>query len=403
MDYDFDRKIDRLQTNDMKWHAKAVQSYLNSEIPENFIPMWLADTEFACPPFLIEAMKKRVEKEIFGYCAPSELFYDAVCYWQRTRFHWEVRPEWITALPSVVSGINVAVRTFSQEGDGVIIQQPVYDPFASIIEACGRRVVNNGLVNRDGCFRMNFEELEELAAKKENTMMILCSPHNPVGRVWTEEELKQTADICLRNQVMLVSDEIHGDIVYGGRRNVPLLSLNERYAQNFIHLTAPGKTFNVAGLKAAMAVIPNEKLKAAFVRTQVAMSLDVKNTFGLECVEAVYTPEGEAWLEEELAYLEANVDFTERFIRERMPGVSMVRPEGTFLCWPDFSGLGLGDSELYKKVFLEAAVICVPGPWFGKGGENHLRLNVGCPRALLEEALERMTKTVTTCSGVGLR
>ena len=331
-----------------------------------------------------------MDKEIFGYCAPMESFYQAVCYWQRKRFDWEVDPSWITYIPSVVAGINIAIRTFSKEGDGIIIQQPVYDPFASIVKNDNRKVVNNGLLCEDGRFEMNLDELETLASDPENTMMILCSPHNPVGRVWTKEELRAMADICLRHGVMLVSDEIHGDIIYDGHVHYPLLSLDEKYAQNFIHLTAPGKTFNVAGLKASMSIIPNEEIRNAFVKTQVAMSLDVKNTFGLESVIAAYTPAGYEWAQQEIMYMQKNVDFVENYVQEKMPGVSMIRPEGTFLCWLDLSGLKLGDKEIFKRVTLDAAVICVPGAWFGPGGEEHLRLNVGCPREMLTEALERI-------------
>lgn len=390
MVYDFDRKVDRKSTNDMKWHAKAVSSYLHRPVPEEMIPMWLADTDFACAPVIVEALRERVDKEIFGYCAPMESFYQAVCYWQKMRFDWQVDPAWITYIPSVVAGINIAIRTFSKEGDGIIIQQPVYDPFASIVKNDNRKVVNNGLLCRDGRFEMNLDELETLASDPENTMMILCSPHNPVGRVWTKEELRAVADICLRHGVMLVSDEIHGDIIYDGHVHYPLLSLDEKYAQNFIHLTAPGKTFNVAGLKASMSIIPNEEIRNAFVKTQVAMSLDVKNTFGLESVIAAYTPAGYEWAKQEIMYMQKNVDFVENYVQEKMPEVSMIRPEGTFLCWLDLSGLKLGDKEIFKRVTLDAAVICVPGTWFGPGGEEHLRLNVGCPREMLTEALERI-------------
>lgn len=390
MNYDFDRKVDRKITNDMKWHAKAVSSYLHRPVPEDMIPMWLADTDFACAPVIVNALEKRVHQEIFGYCAPMESFYKAVCYWQKTHFNWDVDPAWITYIPSVVTGINIAIRTFSKEGDGIIIQQPVYDPFAAIVKNDNRKVVNNSLLCKDGKFKMNLEELEQLAAKPENTMMILCSPHNPVGRVWTKEELKAVADICLKYNVMLVSDEIHGDIVYEGHTHHPIINLDEKYAQNFIHLTAPGKTFNVAGLKASISIIPNEEIRNAFIKTQVAMSLDIKNTFGIESVIAAYTPEGAEWARQEVFYMQKNVDFVEKYIQEKMPGVSMIRPEGTFLCWLDLSGLHLGDEEIFKRVTLDAAVICVPGPWFGSGGEEHLRLNVGCPQSMLEEALDRI-------------
>ena len=392
--YDFDRKVDRVSTNDMKWHSKAVSSYLNCDIPEDMIPMWLADTDFACAPVIVNALRDRVEKEIFGYCAPMTPFYSAVCGWQKRRFDWDVKPEWITFVPSVVASINIAIRSFTNEGDGVIIQQPVYDPFATIVKNDNRKVVNNGLVHINNEFKMNLEELEALAAKPENKLMVLCSPHNPVGRVWTKEELTAVAEICLKHDVLLVTDEIHADIVYEGNKHYPLLSLDKRYEENFILLTAPSKTFNVAGLKASMSIIPNKELREKFEHTQKAMSLDVRNTFGLECVSAAYTDEGEEWMKQEIAYMQKNVDFLEKFVEEQMPGTKMIRPQGTFLCWLDLSELHLGDQELFQRVVFEANVICVPGTWFGPGGEEHIRINVGCPQSMLKEAIERIQKVL---------
>ncbi len=391
MNYDFDRRVDRKQTNDLKWHSKAVESYLHRPVPEEMIPMWLADTDFACAPVIVDALRKRVDKEIFGYCAPMTDFFKAVCFWQDYRFNWKVDSSWITYLPSVVAGINIAIRTFSNEGDGVIIQQPVYDPFASIVQRANRKLVNNALVIRNNRFEMNYEELESLCADPSNKILILCSPHNPVGRVWTKDELIKAANICFENNVMLVSDEIHGDIIYKGHTQYPLLSLDEKYAYNFIHLTAPGKTFNIAGLKSSISIIPNPNIRKAFNETQIAMSLDVKNTFGIEGLTAAYSIEGAEWAKQEVEYMESNVDFVEKYIKANMPGVKMIRPEGTFLCWLDLSGLHLGDDEIFKRVTLDASVICVPGPWFGPGGEEHLRLNVGCPRSMLTEALDRIT------------
>lgn len=390
MKYNFDRIVDRTSTNDVKWHADAVESYLHKKVPEDMIPMWLADTDFACAPVIVDALRRRVDKEIYGYCGPRTEFYESVCSWQKRRFQWEVDPSWILATPTVVAGINIAIRTFSEEGDGVIIQQPVYDPFASIVKNTKRNVVNNSIRCKDGTWQMDFEELERLAAAPENKLMILCSPHNPMGRVWTKEELIRVAEICLKHQVLLVSDEIHCDVVYKGHTHYPVMSLDHRYEQNFIHLTAPGKTFNVAGLKISMAIIPNEEMRAAFEHTQIAMSLDIKNTFGIECAAAAYSDEGEIWLEEQLSYLEQNVDYLERFVAEQMPGVSMIRPEGTFLCWLDLSGLKLGDEAIYRQVINDAAVVCIPGTWFGPGGEEHLRVNVGCPRSVLADAMERI-------------
>lgn len=394
MKYDFDRRVDRVSTNDMKWHTAPVTAYLGCQVREDMIPMWIADTDFACPPVIVEAMKKRVEKEIYGYCAPGPDFYGAICWWQQRRFGWQVKPEWISVGPTVVAFINVAIRAFTQPGDGVIIQQPVYDPFASIVQHTGRRVVNNALLCKGGRYEMDFEQLERQAADPANKLLILCSPHNPVGRVWTESELRRLAEICLANGVLVVTDEIHSDIVYSGRRHTPLLALDERYANAFIYLNAPGKTFNVAGLKVSYAIVPDAQRKKAMDAMQVAMSLDVKNTFGLEAVAAAYTPEGEEWMLQELDYLEQNALFAEQYVKHHIPGGALVKPEGCFLCWLDLSGTGLSDEQILKRVVVEGGIVCVPGPWFGEGGAGHLRLNIGCPRAILETALERIALAV---------
>lgn len=392
--YDFDRIVDRKSTNDLKWHSSAVSGYLGFPVPEKMIPMWLADTEFACFPGIVEGLKNRTEKEIFGYCAPMKDFYSAIKYWQKSRFDWDVDESWIGYIPTVVAGINIAIRAFSNEGDGVIIQQPVYDPFASIVKKTNRKVVNNGIICENGSYKMNFEQLEELASKEENKIMVICSPHNPIGRVWTKEELHKVADICLKHNVLLISDEIHCDIVFDNNKHYPLLNLDEKYQNNFISLYSPGKTFNVAGLKVGFSVIPNKDIRDAFNAMQVAMSLDIKNTFGVEVVSCAYTKDGEQWLGECLDYMQQNIDFVQQYIKENMPNVSMIRPQATFLCWIDLSALGFDDKELSRRIIFDANVICVPGTWFGPGGEQHLRLNIGCPRSILKEALDRITKAL---------
>ncbi len=391
MRYDFDRVVDRKKTNDLKWNANLVAGYLGVRPPENMIPMWLADTDFACAPVIIKAIEERAKQEIFGYCAPGEPFFEAVRWWEKTRFDWEVDEKSVLYLPSVVAGINIAVRRFSAPGDGVIIQPPVYDPFASIVRRDGRRVVENKLLcDENGYCTMNLPELEILAADPANKVMVLCSPHNPVGRVWTKVELQAVADICKRHGVILVSDEIHADIVYEGHKHYPILSLDKSYEDFIIHLFAPGKTFNIPGLKASAAIIPNETLRKAFEEEQVAMSLDVRNTFGLEGAAAAWSPEGLEWMEQELAYLEENADFVVDYVKKHIPGMSVRKPEGSFLCWLDCSGMGYSDNELMARVCMKAGVVCVPGTWFGPGGEKHIRFNIGAPRAIIQEALARM-------------
>ncbi|MGL5436797.1 MAG: MalY/PatB family protein [Lachnospiraceae bacterium] len=394
MNYDFDRIVDRKNTNDIKWHSKAVESYLRVPIPEDIIPMWLADMDFACPPGLVAAMRERCDKEIFGYCSPMESFMHAVCYWQQEQHGFTVDPGWLGVIPTVVAGINVAIRAFTEEGDGIIIQQPVYDPFSSIIQRAGRTVVNNALLSEDNYYTINFPELEQMAADPRNKMMVLCSPHNPVGRVWTKDELIRIADICRDNDVLLVTDEIHSDLVFYGHTHHPLLALKPEYQDHVIMLTSPGKTFNVAGLKMAVSIIPNPDYKKAFEAMTIALSLDIKNTFGIESVIYCYTAEGAAWKDELVTYIEGNFEMASAYLEQNLPTVKFVKPEGTYLIWLDFTDTGLSDEELLQKVILKSGVICVPGTWFGPGGERHIRFNAGCPRSIMIEALKRIEEAV---------
>lgn len=392
--WEFDRMVNRRSTNDLKWRREGVQKYLNQNVREDMIPMWIADMDFGCMKEIVQAINMRAIQGVFGYCAPGPEFGNGIAFWEQTRFGWNISPEWITSLPSVVSGINIAIRGFSKEGEGVIIQTPVYDPFIEITKRTGRIPVFNQLKRNDGHYEMDYEGLEKLAKDKNNRILILCSPHNPVGRVWTEEELRKLAEICLENDVMIVTDEIHSDLVYKGHRHVPLLSLDKRYADSFIYLSAPGKTFNIPGLKVSFAIIPNEEKKKIFDGMQLSLSLDIRNTFGVECIKACYTKRGEEWLKDLLDYLSGNIEIVSQFLQKEMPFVRMEKPEGTFLCWLDFTDLGIEDEELFKRVNLDAGVICVPGTWFGPGGEHHLRLNIGCQRTMLQEALTRIKKAL---------
>ena len=393
-EYDFDRFVDRSNTNDLKWRPENMLTYgfyANNET----IPMWLADTDFPCAPFIVNALRERLEKEIYGYCAPTDRFYQAIRYWMREGFDWDVDKSWILTSPSVVAGINAAIRCFSSSGDGVIVQTPVYDPFFKIINGCGRTVRNNQLLCRDGRYEIDYEGLEKIAADPDVTMMLLCSPHNPVGRVWKKDELIRVEEICLANDLILVTDEIHSDIIYSGNTHFPLLSLDDRYKKNVIYLNAPGKSFNIAGLKMSYAIIPDEDLKKRFSDSMTALSLDIRNTFGIEGVEAAYSPAGREWLKQEVAYLEKNRDFVQTFVSENFQGkVKMNSPEGSFLCWIDISGLGLTDEQVMGKIGKEANVFCIPGNHYGAGGEGYFRFNTGSQRKVVETALLRIKKVL---------
>lgn len=392
MKHDFDRALDRTQTNDLKWRVENMRLY-GIEANAESIPMWIADTDFPCAPVIVDALRQRVEKEIFGYCAPMKPFFEAIQYWMRTQFGWEIDPGWITSVPSVVGSINIAVRTFSKPGDGVIVQTPVYNPFMETVEAAGRVIRNNQLRNDDGRYSIDFEELERLASEKDTTMMILCSPHNPVGRVWTKEELIRIGDICLAHNVTLVSDEIHSGVIYSGHTHHAMTSLKSEYEKKFIYLNSPAKAFNVPGLKVSYAIIADEGMRKAFRKTQSAMSLSVNSTFGIEAVTAAYSPEGAEWLRQVVEYVEGNRDYTVRFIRENLQGkIKLQPPEGCFLCWLDFSPMGMDPGELRDIMLKKANVVCGFGSIYGPGGENFLRFNIGTQRALVEKALDRIKR-----------
>lgn len=389
MSVNFDRVIDRRSTSDLKWRPEGLKGYLPVQVSDNEIPMWIADMDFACPSCIPDAIRARADKEIFGYCAPKADYFEALQWWYRRRFSLDVDPARVTLMPTVVSAINMAIRAFSEPGDGVIIQQPVYEPFAGLVAKTGRVVVNNGLKCSNGFYEMDFDLLEEQTAEPKTKLMILCSPHNPVGRVWTREELSRVGEICKCNGVMVISDEIHSDIVLPGNTHIPF-----PLASDCPHIlcTAPGKTFNVAGLRISNMLSSSLEIKQRYDAEISAYSFSPSSTFGIEAVKAAYSPEGEAWLNELLHYLDENAKTVEAWCAEH--GVGFTRPQGTFLCWLDFSAAGLSDEDVMKKIIIGQEVVCIPGPWFGKGGSGHLRLNTGCPRSILTEALDRIASVL---------
>lgn len=389
MTYNFDRLIDRKSTSDIKWRTQGLRAFLPVDVSEDFIPMWIADMDFACPPCIVDAVTARAGQEIYGYCAPRDGYVEALKWWYGTRFGLELKREWLSVLPTVVAAINMGIRAFTQPGDQVIIQQPVYDPFASLVAKTGRELVNNALLFRDGDYYMDFDLLEKQAADPKAKVLILCSPHNPVGRVWTKEELARLGEICKRHQVLVISDEIHSDIVFSGHSHTPFPLASDAPC---ILCTAPGKTFNVAGLRASNIFIFDPELKKQYDTTCAAHSMPGSSTFGLAAVEAAYSPAGAEWLAQLLAYLEENARLVDRWAKEHHLGFTM--PQGCFLCWLDLSPAGLTDQEIQTKIIVGQEVVCVPGPWFGPGGEGHLRLNIGCPRSILEEALRRIASVL---------
>jgi len=382
--YQFDQVVSRAGTSALKWDTERLFKQ------EDLIPLWVADMDFPAPPEVIDAVTTRAQHGIYGYSGRRQSYYDALINWLKRRHQWEVRQDWIQYAPGVVPGLGLLVLSLTKPGDGIVIQPPVYPPFYEVVRDQGREVMENELVLEDGRYVMNLADLEQKFAAGAK-MMILCSPHNPVGRVWREEELRKVAELCVRYGVILVSDEIHADLVYRGHCHTPIAALSEEIANQTITCLSTGKTFNLAGLTTAAAIIPNPEYRKAYQKTQQALHLFVENCFGPLAAEAAYT-HGEAWLEELMAYIEGNLAYLAETLATEMPEVKLIEPEGTYLAWLDFRAWQMNTTELKKWMYQEAKVALNVGATFGKQGEGFLRINLACPRSILEEGLKRMVQ-----------
>ena len=389
MKYNFDEVIDRKNTDSMKWSASYLERHFGSA---DCVPLWVADMDFRTAQPVIDAVTERAGHSIYGYALPGDEFYEAVIKWQKRRNGWEVKKEWIVFSPGVVPALWHIVRTFCSPGEKVILQSPVYYPFYKVIEDNGCQVINNRLINNGGRYEMNFEELERQAEDSSVKMMILCSPHNPVGRVWTKEELRRVSEICFANDVLLVSDEIHSDLVFRPNVHTPAASLSEELMMNTITCMAPSKTFNLAGVQVSDVIVPDRRLRRKLAGSLKSAGV-MPNVFGLAAQTAAYN-EGEEWLEQLLEYLAGNLDFMENFITSELPEVKFRRPEGTYLAWLDFSGYGFTTEELQNRMKNKAGVALDDGYIFGDGGEPCQRINFACPRSVLIKAMEKLRKGV---------
>jgi len=387
MRFDFDAVLDRRGTGSVKWDIPAMK--LGAP---DAIPLWVADMDFAAPPAVREALARRVFHGAFGYPSDPPSVREAAVDWLKARFRWETRPEWMSYAPGIVPALYACVRAFSQPGDGVIVQTPVYPPFFSAIEASGRWLVRNSLRFEAGRWTMDFDDLRRRIDDRIK-LIILCSPHNPVGRVWTEEELRQLAEICLERNLVVVADEIHGDLVFRGHRHVPFATLGPEVAARTVTLIAPSKTFNVAGLAASLAVIENRVLREGFRKEFADIGWELPNIFGLVAMEAAYRGGG-PWLEALLEYLEAGADLIQRFFDERLAPLRFFKPEGTYLGLVDGRGLGLSPEKWKDFLLRKAGVYLNDGAMFGTETEGFARLNFACPHSVLRAALERIERAL---------
>lgn len=386
MPYDFDSIIPRDDTDSVKYDLRTDIFGFSS-----VLPMWVADMDFATPPFIIEALRKRLEHPILGYSFRSPSYFQALQNWLARRHNWTIEKDWVAFSPGVVPALNMALEAYTKKGDGVILQSPVYFPFFEAIKNNGCKLLDNPLVLKDGQYKINFEQQEELMPRAR--VFMLSNPHNPGGRVWSAQELEKLANMCMKHNVLLFADEIHGDLVFEPHQFTPVAKLSSEIANQTITFTAPSKTFNMAGLATSSVIISNSKLKAQFDAVINRIHISMGNVMGNVASEAAYT-HGEEWLNDLMHYLAGNLDFMEDYLQTEIPELTMMRPEGTYLVWVDFSALCFNDDELNQFIIREAELGLNRGSMFGKNGELFMRFNIACPRVLLEKGLKQLKAAI---------
>ena len=393
MEYNFDKQIDRTGTNSIKWDL--TDQFFNKEA---CLPLWVADSDWETAPAIKEALKERVKHGVFGYTHPSEELTETIIKWVKKHYNWKIKKEWIVYANGVVPSINISIRALTIPGDGVIIQTPVYYPFISTVKNTGRQLENNQLINDNGYYKIDFEGLKESISEETDSgckraeMLLFCNPHNPVGRVWSKEELNELNEVVVENDLILVSDEIHADFVFEDNKHIPPASLSKEVEQRSITLMAPSKTFNIAGLHTSFAVIPNKKIRKKFKSVSQHL-VGAGSIFGLTGMEAAYS-KGEDWMNAQLEYLQDNIDFTAKFLDENLPEIKYSKPEGTYLFWLDFRNVEDCSETINDILVQEYSVALEPGNWFGEGGAGFLRMNLATPRENIEYALKGIKKYV---------
>ena len=389
MSFNFDEVIDRKNTGSVKWDF-----YGEVFSGKDLLPMWVADMDFRVPEAVIEAVIKKAQHGIYGYTEGFDSYYQAIINWVKRRHNWKIKKEWIFDCPGVVPAMHWAVRTFTHPGDKVILQSPVYYPFFKAIKNGGCQVVNNPLKLDNSKYSMDFADLESKIDSRVK-MFILCHPHNPGGIVWSKEELTRLGEICIKNDIIVISDEIHGDLVLSGNKHIPFAAISEDFAMNTITCIAPSKTFNIAGLQASSVIIANPKLQKEFKIILENNAVSEPNIFALTALEAAYN-HGDEWLDNLIKYIEENHKLVEDFIAAKIPKLKVIKAQATYLAWIDCRALGMDTTTLEKFVEKEAKLALTQGYVFGEGGEGFVRINLGCPRSVVQEALQRLKKAVDT-------
>lgn len=384
--YNFDEIIERRETNSVKYDLLE-KLFGNKDA----LPLWVADTDFRVPDFIMEAIRERMNHEVLAYSYRPDSYFEAIIDWVDRKHGWKIGREMITSSPGVVSAVTMLIMALSEPGDQVIVQTPVYFPFFTSIKGLDRKMTENPLVLKNGRYTFDFENLKQIITPRTK-LLILCSPHNPGGMVWTLHELEELSRICLENGILIISDEIHSDLIFTGHKHMPIPMISDQMAMNSAVLMAPSKTFNVAGLSSAFVVIPNKKLRVKYERVLHTIHIDSGNIFGNIAMEAAYR-HGFDWLSQLMDYLEDNYRFLEAFVTQRMPLVKIMKPEATFLVWLDLRAYGLPEKVMAKRL-IEGGVALNNGSMFGTGGEGFFRLNFGCPRPVLEEGLIKIEKAL---------
>lgn len=383
MKFNFDKIIDRTNNFSAKW------SEMNKNFgTNNLLPMWVADMDFLTAPCVMEALKDRLEQGIFGYTTRPSSYNESIVNWLDNRFNWKINQEWLMFSPAVITSISLLIQNLTQKNDKIMIQEPVYSPFHSIVESNERNLVISPLVKLDdGSYVMDYEDIE--AKIKDVKVFILCNPHNPVGRVWTREELTRLGEICLKHNVLVISDEIHSDIILKNHKHTPFASISKEFSENTITCMAPTKTFNLAGLQSSFLVISNPYYYEVMDKAFSILDIKRNNAFSLVATEAAYNY-GEDWLYELIKYIEDNVDFAIDYIKNHIPQLKVKKPEGTYLLWVDFSNLNVDKKDLKNALINKGRIALSDGSSFGIGGDGYYRINLACPRSMVLEGLKRI-------------
>lgn len=382
MKYNFDEHIERAGTGALKYDMR--RGVFGTD---DVIPLWVADMDFRTAQPVIDAVEKAAKMGIYGYTAPTKRFFNAAISWQKRRHGREIDPALISWSQGVISSLAACIQLFTPVSGAVLIQPPVYHVFRNTITACGRRVLEAPLQERDGCWHVDWQDFEDKLRRSD--MFVLCNPHNPLGMVWGGDDLRRMAELCLRHRVLMVSDEIHCDLLFHGKRHISAANLSPEIAANTVTLFAATKTFNLAGLQSSLAVFPNRRMKSTFDHWWQRQTISFNNPIALPAVTAAFE-EGDEWLDQLLAYLDGNMTYVADFCRTHIPGIQTTPPDATYLMWLDCRGLGLDGDGLRDFMIRKARLGLNEGRIFGPGGEGFMRLNAACPRSLLEEAMERL-------------